>query len=116
MDYTILILALPLLSFLVLALAGMKMPHRVAGAIGTLSLGAVAVLSYLTAFSYFTAERTAEVNLPDPYPVEHRLAAVHPTAAHRHGNHAGSHFRDDADCHLYRQPDGTYLFFRLYER
>ena len=64
MDYTILILALPLLSFLVLALAGMKMPHRVAGAIGTLSLGAVAVLSYLTAFSYFTAERTAEGTYP----------------------------------------------------
>ena len=64
MDYTILILALPLLSFLVLALAGMKMPHRVAGVIGTLSLGAVAVLSYLTAFSYFTAERTAEGTYP----------------------------------------------------
>lgn len=60
MDYTILILALPMLSFLLLALAGMKMPHRVAGAIGTLSLGVVAVLSYLTAFSYFTAPRTAE--------------------------------------------------------
>ena len=38
MEYTILILALPVLSFLVLALAGMKMPHKVAGAIGTLSL------------------------------------------------------------------------------
>ena len=35
MDYTILILALPMLSFLLLALAGMKMPHRVAGTIGT---------------------------------------------------------------------------------
>lgn len=52
MDYTILILALPVLSFLVLALAGMKMPHRVAGALGTLSLGGVAVLSYLTAYNY----------------------------------------------------------------
>ena len=60
MDYTILILALPVLSFLVLALAGMKMPHQVAGTIGTLSLGAVAVLSYLTAFNYFSAPRTAE--------------------------------------------------------
>ena len=53
MDYTILILALPVLSFLVLALAGMKMPHRVAGTIGTLSLGAVAVLSYLDAGGHF---------------------------------------------------------------
>ena len=60
MDYTILILALPLLSFLVLPLARMKVPHRVAGTIGTLSLGAVAVLSYLTAFNYFSAPRTAE--------------------------------------------------------
>ena len=60
MDYTILILALPALSFLVLALAVMKMSHRVAGMLGTLSLGIVAVLSYLTAFSYFTAERTSE--------------------------------------------------------
>lgn len=60
MDYTILILALPALSFLVLALAGMKMSHRVAGMLGTLSLGIVAVLSYMTAFSYFTAERTSE--------------------------------------------------------
>ena len=30
MEYTILILALPMLSFLLLGLAGMKMPHKVA--------------------------------------------------------------------------------------
>ncbi len=60
MEYTILILALPMLSFLLLGLAGMKMPHKVAGAIGTLSLGIVTLLSYMTAFSYFTAPRTAE--------------------------------------------------------
>ena len=64
MEYTILILALPVLSFLVLALAGMKMPHKVAGAIGTLSLAAVAVLSYITAIGYFGAPRTAEGLLP----------------------------------------------------
>ena len=57
MDYTILILALPALSFLLLALAGMKMSHRVAGIVGTLSLAAVTVLSYATACSYFTAGR-----------------------------------------------------------
>ena len=33
MEYTIFILALPMLSFLLLGLAGMKMPHKVAGAI-----------------------------------------------------------------------------------
>ena len=64
MEYTIFILALPVLSFLVLALAGMKMPHKVAGAIGTLSLAAVTVLSYITAVGYFTAQRTAEGLLP----------------------------------------------------
>ena len=59
MEYTILILALPVLSFLLLALAGMKMSHRLAGTIGTLVLGVVAVLSYLTAYQYFSAPRTA---------------------------------------------------------
>ena len=60
MEYTILILALPMFSFLLLGLAGMKMSHKVAGTIGTLSLGIVTVLSYLTAFRYFTAPRTAD--------------------------------------------------------
>lgn len=59
-SYVYLILLLPLLSFLVLGLAGMKMPHRAAGLIGTTSLGIVTVLSYITAFTYFTGERTAD--------------------------------------------------------
>ena len=60
MEYTILILLLPVLSFLVLALAGMKMSHRAAGLIGSLSLGAVGVLSYVTAYGYFTLPRLAD--------------------------------------------------------
>lgn len=60
MEYTILILALPVLSFLILGLTGMYMKHRTAGWIGTLSLAGVTVLSYLTAFKYFTTPRTAE--------------------------------------------------------
>ncbi len=59
-GYTILILLLPLFSFLVLGLCGMKMSHKAAGLIGTTSLGVVTVLSYLTAFQYFSAARTAE--------------------------------------------------------
>lgn len=59
-KYTILILLLPLLSFLLLGLAGMKMRHRLAGNIGTISLGVVALLSYVTAYNYFTLDRTAE--------------------------------------------------------
>ncbi len=64
MEYTILILALPVLSFLILGLTGMYMKHRTAGWIGTLSLAGVTVLSYLTAFKYFTTPRTAEGIFP----------------------------------------------------
>ena len=56
-SYTIFIMLLPLLSFLVLGLAGMKMQHKTAGLIGTCSLGIVTILSYTTAFQYFTADR-----------------------------------------------------------
>ena len=56
-EYSFLILLLPLLSFVVLGLAGMKMSHKTAGLIGTCSLGLVTILSYLTAFQYFTADR-----------------------------------------------------------
>ena len=48
-SYSFLILLLPALSFVILALAGMKMSHKTAGLIGTTSLGLVTVLSYLTA-------------------------------------------------------------------
>ena len=60
MDFTILILALPLISFLILGLAGMKMSHKAAGILGSISLAAVAVLSYVTAALYFGAGRNAE--------------------------------------------------------
>ena len=43
-SYVFLILLLPFLSFLVLGLAGMRLSHKVAGLIGTTSLGAVTVL------------------------------------------------------------------------
>ena len=59
-SYVFLILLLPALSFLVLGLAGMKMSHKVAGLIGTTSLGIVTILSYMTAFAYFGADRTAD--------------------------------------------------------
>ena len=59
-SYSFLILLLPALSFVILALAGMKMSHKTAGLIGTTSLGLVTLLSYWTAFSYFTADRLAD--------------------------------------------------------
>jgi len=64
MEHTIFILALPLLSFLILALAGMKLSHKVAGWIGTLSLATVTVLSYSTAILYFGAGRGADGLFP----------------------------------------------------
>ncbi len=60
MEYTILILLLPFLSFLTLGIGGKWMSHRTAGLIGTVVLGVVAVLSYLTAGMYFTAPRLAD--------------------------------------------------------
>ena len=59
-SYSFLILLLPALSFVVLGLFGMKMSHKTAGLVGTTSLGIVTILSYLTAFSYFAADRTAD--------------------------------------------------------
>ena len=52
-SYVFLILLLPLLSFVLLGLAGMKMSHKLAGIIGTASLAVVTVLSYYTAIEYF---------------------------------------------------------------
>ena len=60
MEYTILILLLPFLSFLLLGVGGKWMSHRTAGLIGTVVLGVVAVLSYMTAGLYFTAPRLAD--------------------------------------------------------
>ena len=60
MEYTILILLLPFLSFLALGLGGKWMSHRTAGLIGTASLCAVTVLAYATAIAYFSMPRLAD--------------------------------------------------------
>ena len=66
-SYVFLILLLPLLSFILLGLAGMKMSHKLAGIIGTTSLAVVTVLSYYTAIEYFLiAGRDAATGM---YPV-----------------------------------------------
>ena len=59
MDYTILILLLPLATFLLLGIGGKWMSHRAAGVTGTLAMAVVTVLCYLTALLYFTAPRGA---------------------------------------------------------
>lgn len=68
MEHTIFILILPFLSFLLLGLAGMKMSPKTAGTIGTTVLGIVTLLSYYTAFVYFTAGRDAAGVYPTLFP------------------------------------------------
>ena len=60
MEYTLLILLLPFFSFLLLGICGKWLSHKTAGLIGTCVLGVVAILSYTTAYEYFTMPRTAE--------------------------------------------------------
>ena len=76
MEYTLFILLLPFLSFLILGLAGMKMKHQVAGAIGTASLLGVTALSYMTAFDYFTAGRTAEGVYPTSFHIRNIVRPI----------------------------------------
>lgn len=64
-TYSIWILLLPLISFLVIGLPEFvnkkySWSHKTAGLIGTCSLGLVTALSYYTAFQYFTADRLAD--------------------------------------------------------
>ena len=65
MAYTIFILLLPFLSFLLLGVFGKWFSHKAAGLIGTAVLLAVAAMSYYTAYEYFfMTPRTAEGALP----------------------------------------------------
>ena len=64
MEYTILILLLPLLSFLCLGLLGTKLRPFVSGCIGSVVLAAVAALSYTTAVQYFSGARVDGVYEP----------------------------------------------------
>ena len=111
MEYTILILLLPLLSFLVLGLGGKWMSHRTAGSIGTGVLGVVTVLSYLTAIQYFTAPRLADGTYATLMPYNCTWLPFTPSLSI-----ARPHFGDDADCHKYRFIHGTPLLLRLHER
>ena len=57
MEYTGLILLLPLLSFIALGLLGTKLRPIVAGSVGTAVLGVCALLAYITAATYFSMPR-----------------------------------------------------------
>ncbi len=60
LDFTILILALPLICFVVLGLCGMKMSHKASGLLGSITLAGVTLLSYATAAIYFGAGRNMD--------------------------------------------------------
>ncbi len=60
-SYSIAILALPLLTFLLIGLADTKFSHKVAGTIGTLSMGIVLVISYCIAFTYFFGDTQGQI-------------------------------------------------------
>ncbi|MCC8070818.1 MAG: NADH-quinone oxidoreductase subunit L [Bacteroidales bacterium] len=64
MDFVLplLILAIPLGMFLFLGLLGMKMSPKLAGVLGTLGLGTVLVLAYITAFTYYFSGDPAFIN------------------------------------------------------
>ena len=72
MGYTIWILLLPLISFILLGLGGNKMKPKAAGVIGTASLAGVTILSYIMAFSYFGAGRGTDGLFPTLMPYDFR--------------------------------------------
>jgi NADH-quinone oxidoreductase subunit L len=59
MEYTLLIVAIPLILFLVLGLGGHRMRPQVAGLTGTLGMGLTALLSYTAAAQYFSGAMAA---------------------------------------------------------
>lgn len=52
-NYSILIVVLPAIMFLILGLGGKYMKHVVSGVLGTISLAVMTVLAYMTAYQYF---------------------------------------------------------------
>lgn len=57
MEYSLIILLLPMVMFLVLGLFGHKMSHRVAGLLGTTGLAVITALAYTVAVQYFSMPR-----------------------------------------------------------
>ena len=60
MGFSVYIILIPMLMFLIIGLGSTKLSPRVAGILGTLGLSVSTVLSYITAFRYFFAEGLQE--------------------------------------------------------
>lgn len=60
MGFSVYIILIPMLMFLIIGLGSTKLSPRAAGILGTLGLSVSAVLSYITAFRYFFAEGLQE--------------------------------------------------------
>jgi len=59
-TYTLLIVALPFAAFLINGLLSKKLPHRLAGWIGTLAIGMSTFLAWFTAYQYFFQSASLE--------------------------------------------------------
>ena len=57
MEYTVIILLLPLAMFLLLGLLDSKLSPRMAGILGTLSMIVCTAIAYTPAYQYFTQPR-----------------------------------------------------------
>ena len=68
MEYTVIILALPLAMFLLLGLLDSKLKPRVAGILGTIGMTVCTALAYFTAYQFFTQPRNAEGVIPSQVP------------------------------------------------
>ena len=61
MEYTLIIILLPLAMFLLLGLAGGRLAPRTAGLLGTAAMAAATAAAYTAAWEYFTQPRTGGV-------------------------------------------------------
>ena len=84
MEYSLIILLLPLFMFLLLGLCGHKMSHRTAGLLGTTGLFIVTALAYgrFSVFYFTTCGRSVS----DIDTFQYRVVAFYRTFAYQFGN------------------------------
>ena len=113
MEYTIFILMLPLLTFIVLGLFGKKLKVCTAGLIGTISLGLWRYSPTFTAFQYFTTQKIDGV-YQALTPFNTTWLNVVPIWI-LIWEFSWSYFGDDAGGYFHRIAHGAYIQYGLYE-